>query len=387
MTTSFTPTFPTNLTLQEPRSSAASVHLPYALSSPPHSVHSGFSPVQHFATHTSSGYTSRPLSAHPHHLDLPRPSFGSATSAPWDAHTQSVNQHHQQQRQSWTSTASAGGGHLRSFSTRQSQPYIDNVSGSSTSSTIHHNNRFPPHPPSGSYEYELDQPTYHAQHLRSAGLPPSFLSHPAPSNERWSIGSAYAQPPVTASSRPSYYARSRVDEGSETSFPDSLQRDQRYPTPELVYFTEGKHHASASGDTVRNHKRQRQSAAPPAQASRDIYPELPHHAPPAFIDDWSYPTLAPVQFPHSTTISRPTSPLGTVHPTGFTYAYPDPPTPVYAHSTREERLAVLEEQKRDTEEYQRRRFKEAEARGLRQEELSQYSADEERECFVVGDVG
>lgn len=383
MTTSFTPTFPTNLTLQEPRSSAASVHLPYALSSPPHSVHSGFSPVQHFAPHTSSGYTSRPLSAH-HHFDLPRPSFGSATSAPWDAHTQSVNQHHQQQRQSWTSTASAGGGHLPSFSTRQSQPYIDNVSGSSTSSTIHHNNRFPPHPPSGSYEYELDQPTYNAQHLRSAGLPPSFSSHPAPSNERWSIGSAYAQPPVTTSSRPSYYAGSRVDEGSETSFPDSLQRDQRYPTPELVYFPEGNNHTNASGDTVRTYKRQRQSATPSAQASRDIYPELPHPAPPGFIDDWSYPTLAPVQFPHSTTISRPTSPLGTVHPTGFTYAYPDPPTPVYAHSTREERLAVLEEQKRDTEEYKRRRFKEAEVRGLRQEELSQYSADEEREYWLVG---
>ncbi|KAJ9092796.1 hypothetical protein QFC21_006672 [Naganishia friedmannii] len=293
-------------------------HLPHPLSSPAHS-HSGYSPVQLPPPNlpaSTSGFQTRPHSARETNLDLPRPSFGSSTtSTPWDAYSHSLNQQH---RQSWQSTGSAGG-HRLSYGPRQSQPYFE-LSGSSSASTVH---RLPPQLNSASissYDFEPDYPHYHNQQLRSAGVPPT-VSYPGLYTERTSVGSAYASRPQEAPT-----TATRQERGSHSNLPlEDLPRE-RYPTPELVYYTEANGNvvnpeSQVSLDGIAN-KRRRLSAT---QVTGTDNPYRDTNQKEGFVADWSYPTLAPVN--PTNHLSQPTSPRGTVQP--FSYAYSEPENPLY----------------------------------------------------------
>lgn len=213
--------------------------------------------------------------------------------------------------------------------------------------------------------------------MRSAGVAPRTSGISFPNSERGSIGSAtYVQhppPPPTAAAaavRP-------------------YEQRERYPTPELVYFTD------VHGTT---HKRKRESLTPPHRALPSTFTHQ------GFVDDWSYPTLAPVNLP--TTLSRQTSPLGTVQP--FSYAYPDAPVPAYYEppvsvpvtTTSDERFArLLDEEKQELQATRRRQLVGPEAelpfrqslRQLAEEVTRPFNGEEDREsrcgakgCMLMG---
>ncbi|KAJ9119026.1 hypothetical protein QFC22_003515 [Naganishia vaughanmartiniae] len=294
-------------------------NLPYSLSSPAHSQ-SGYSPVQLPPPNlpaSTGGFQTRPQSAREQNLDLPRPSFASSTtSTPWDAYSHSLNQQH---RQSWQSTGSAGG-HRLSYGPQQSQPYFE-LSGSSSASTAH---RLPPQLNSASissYDFEADYPHYHNQQLRSAGVPPT-LSYPGIYTERSSVGSAYASRPQEATN-----TAARQEGGPQSNLPlEDVPIRERYPTPELVYYTEGNGNVVHPGsrvslDGIANKKRR--FSGTQATGSSNSYHHRETNQKEGFVADWSYPTLAPV----TSSLSQPTSPRGTVQP--FSYAFSEPENPLY----------------------------------------------------------
>lgn len=255
-------------------------------------------------------FTGRPLSAR-ERLDsiAGNPSFGSATAlSTWD-----------HPRSSWQSTASNGGGGI-------SWPRQE-VEGSSTAGSV--TRRGTGYPDSGSYEYEL------GSHVRSAGLAPSSVGlSGGNSNERWSIGEAYRAFPSTAVATP------REEERRTREY----ETRERYPTPELVYYPDAATTTNASTHPTTT-KRRRLSATP-----------VP---PTAAVQDWSYPTLAPVWATgtdkhHS--LSRQTSPLGTVQP--FSYAYEQAGTGYHAQVEDDQRrfARLLEEEKRELESRRRRQL-------------------------------
>jgi hypothetical protein len=224
----------------------------------------------------------------------------------------------QQHRQSWQSTGSVGG-HRLSYGPRQSQPYFE-LSGSSTASTVH---KLPPQLNSASissYDFEADYPHYHNQQLRSAGVPPT-VSYPGLYTERSSVGSAYASRPHEET-----HTATRKEAGLQDNLPLKDVPRERYPTPELVYYTEGNGSvvdpdSQVSLQGIAN-KRRRLSAT---QATGIDHPYRDTTQKEGFVADWSYPTLAPVN--PTNHLSQPTSPRGTVQP--FSYAYSEPENPLY----------------------------------------------------------
>ncbi|KAJ9101510.1 hypothetical protein QFC19_005163 [Naganishia cerealis] len=183
-----------------------------------------------------------------------------------------------------------------------------------------------------SYDYEVDYPHYHNQQLRSAGVPPT-VSYPGLYTERSSVGSAYTSRPIPAA---------RPDEGAEShsQLGGYNAPRERYPTPELVYFTEGNGNGAnpesqVALDVITN-KRRRLSAATLATGASTPYHTTNHKE--GFVADWSYPTLAPVN-PPTHHLSQPTSPRGTVQP--FSYAYSEPEALLYPSYPLEEPSLLL----------------------------------------------
>lgn len=290
---------------------------PSAVSSPRSHAHqqASYSPHLPLPTHLPAPhhFPGRPLSAR-ERLDSisGNPSFGAGGTAlsTWD-----------HPRHSWQSTTSNGGG--------ISWPRQD-VEGSSTAGSV--TRRGTGYPDSGSYEYE------HAGHVRSAGLAPSSVGFSGGnSHERWSIGDAYRAFPSTAVATPR--AEERLTREYETR--------ERYPTPELVYYPDAARttvHASTNQET-----KKRQLSGSPAPASN-------------VIQDWSYPTLAPVwtkdtDTPHAASLSRQASPLGTVQPFSYTYEQVGQGYAARHEDDPQRRFArLLEEEKRELEVRRRRQL-------------------------------
>jgi hypothetical protein len=274
------------------------------------------------------------------------PSFGSSNAIPtWD-----------HPRSSWQSTASNGAA--------ISWPRQD-VDGSSTAGSV--TRRGTGYPDSGSYEYEL------GGHVRSAGLAPSSVGlSGGNSNERWSIGEAYRGFPSTAVATPS----------QEERLTREYETRERYPTPELVHYPDATTTANASAHLAT--KRRRLSGTPVA--------------PSAAVQDWSYPTLAPVWATDTTaqhhSLSRQTSPLGTVQPYSYAYEQASGTTGYHAQVEDDQRrFARLLEEEKQREVEGRRRLRQLvgpsdeppfrnSLRAIADETRGEYSDD--RELCVLG---